>query len=551
MYQLKLSTKILLSSIFYMAFFGIVVLIWLVPTYNKAVNDLIDLKTQHLVESTVNILDYYNRQVEANVLTLEEAQRQAAATIETLRYEDIYFFIMNTSGRMIMHPIDKSLLTKDLHQVTDPTGKIIFNEFVKTSTSKGSGFVRYLWPKPGSTKNLDKITYVKFYPAWNWILGNGIYVEDALNQVHIAQLKTEIFIVFFINIVIGLLMSILISRTISRPFNISIRNLTAGADQVAAASAQLSASSQQLSGGSTEQASAIEETSTTLEESAAMIQQNTEHTKQAALLAKQAKELSDKGNQEMQDMISSMAELKKSSAQIGRIIKVIDDIAFQTNILALNAAIEAARAGEAGMGFAVVAEEVRNLAQRSAQAAKDTTAIIESNIDLSDKGTHVVELVKDSLAEITLQTKKVSELMEEIAAASQEQAQGIEQVNQAIAQVELVTQQNASTAEENAAASEELNTQSQSMMGIIHQLNLLINGQKTALEKLGIAKKSEASKPASISTNIAHGTHLASPVVKEGRIHTTPVQHQAEESAHEKAKVINPEDVIPLEKDKF
>ncbi|HEX3048302.1 MAG TPA: hypothetical protein VHY08_26355, partial [Bacillota bacterium] len=142
------------------------------------------------------------------------------------------------------------------------------------------------------------------------------------------------------------------------------------------------------------------------------------------------------------------------------------------------------------------------------------------------------------------------ELMEEIAAASQEQSQGIDQVNKAIAQVEVVTQQNASTAEESAAASEELNTQSQSIIGIIHQLNLLINGQKMTLEKISGAKQSEASEYAPSSTHMDHRAHSVSSGAKPGGLHSTPVHDRVEEG-HEKAKVVNPEDVIPLERDKY
>jgi methyl-accepting chemotaxis protein len=188
-----------------------------------------------------------------------------------------------------------------------------------------------------------------------------------------------------------------------------------------------------------------------------MFQQSNANTSQAAQLSGQAKDSANKGNKEMQEMMTSMVEIKNSSDQIAKIIKVIDDIAFQTNILALNAAIEAARAGEAGMGFAVVAEEVRNLAQRSAQAAKDTTAIIESNIELSGNGVSVVGRVRNALAEITLQANKVNELMNELLAASQEQSQGVEQVSKAMIQMETVTQLNAASAEETASASEEVN----------------------------------------------------------------------------------------------
>jgi methyl-accepting chemotaxis protein len=212
-----------------------------------------------------------------------------------------------------------------------------------------------------------------------------------------------------------------------------------------------------------------------------MLQQNTVNTNQAARLSEQAKESANKGNAEMQEMMNSIQEIKKSSDQIAKIIKVIDDIAFQTNILALNAAIEAARAGEAGMGFAVVAEEVRNLAQRSATAAKDTTAIIESNIELSTKGVCVAERVREALTDITTQAKKVNELMNEISAASQEQTQGIDQVNKAMIQVETVTQQNAANAEESASASEELNAQADSMRIIVRELSEIVNGAEIRL----------------------------------------------------------------------
>jgi methyl-accepting chemotaxis protein len=195
-------------------------------------------------------------------------------------------------------------------------------------------------------------------------------------------------------------------------------------------------------------------------------------------LAAQTKVASDKGNDEMENMMYSMIEIKKSSDQIKKIIKVIDEIAFQTNILALNAAVEAARAGDAGMGFAVVAEEVRNLAQRSAQAASDTAYMIEGNIELSETGVSVAKRVGESLSEITIQANKVKDLMEEIDTASQEQSQGILQINKAIGQMEKATRQNETISEESAGASEELGDQVESLKEVIYKLAELINGDK-------------------------------------------------------------------------
>lgn len=346
-----------------------------------------------------------------------------------------------------------------------------------------------------------------------------------------------------VSLILGIFTAVTVTRSITVPVNLIVSNLTEGAQQVASASEQLSASSQQLAGGNAEQASSIEETSSTLEESASMIQQNSENTRQAAILAAQAKTSSDKGNAEMQEMMNSIIEIKKSSDQIAKIIKVIDDIAFQTNILALNAAVEAARAGEAGMGFAVVAEEVRNLAQRSAQAAKDTAAIIEGNIELSEKGVNVARRVGEALSEITVQSKKVNELMDEIAAASQEQAQGIAQINQAISQMDTVTQQNAATSEESASASEELSAQAESLREIVTQLEQLVSGSSSSSElsaSYTLRSHSETNVRKAAGRPSTHGSFTpARPSVK------TAVQ----KNSGKRTYIVKPEEVIPLQDD--
>jgi methyl-accepting chemotaxis protein len=350
---------------------------------------------------------------------------------------------------------------------------------------------------------------------------------DDYAKSEIAAYRNQMNLMLFLNlfgIIMTFVLSFIIARSITGPLNKIIRSLSEGVYQVNQASIELSASSQQLSDGSSEQASSIEETSATLDVSALMLQQNAANTVQASELSEQAKESADKGGVEMQEMMGSMQEIKKSSNQIARIIKVIDDIAFQTNILALNAAIEAARAGEAGLGFAVVAEEVRNLAKKSSEAARETNGIVEANISLSGKGAAVVERVQTVLNEITLQTNKVNELMAEIAAASQEQTHGANEISQSMSQISVITQQNAANAEESAAAAEELNAQANSMKKIVHELSELING-KTAALKLELA----------YSNLEVH--HLN---------HQTTSSHEPLDS---NSQIISPEDIIPLEKD--
>ncbi|NLJ40084.1 MAG: methyl-accepting chemotaxis protein [Clostridiales bacterium] len=247
-----------------------------------------------------------------------------------------------------------------------------------------------------------------------------------------------------------------------------LNDIISAADQVAAGSRQVSDSSMALSHGAAEQASTVEELTAALEEISAQTKHNAENANQANELAEVTRNNAEQGNSQMQDMLRAMEEINESSTKISKVIKVIDDIAFQTNILALNAAVEAARAGQHGRGFAVVAEEVRNLAARSAEAAKETTDMIEGSINKTKGGTKIANQTAASLTRIVDDVTKAAMLISDIATASNEQATGIAQINQGIVQVSQVVQTNSATSEESAAASEELSSQAahlKEMMG--------------------------------------------------------------------------------------
>jgi methyl-accepting chemotaxis protein len=259
------------------------------------------------------------------------------------------------------------------------------------------------------------------------------------------------------------------------------RSLDDSSNQVSAAASQVSSSSQAQARGAGEQAASIEETSASLEEMAATVKRNAENTQKAKDLARAARTAAEQGSNEMQAMSAAMHSLKTSSDDVAKIIKTIDEIAFQTNILALNAAVAAARAGDAGMGFAVVADEVRNLAQRSAQAAKETAAKIEGAINSTAQGVQISAKVAEVLNEIVSKARLVDDLAAEISTASREQTQGIGQINSAVGQVDKVTQASASSAEESAAAAQELHAQAVAMKQAVGELLKFVSGARTAL----------------------------------------------------------------------
>ncbi len=303
----------------------------------------------------------------------------------------------------------------------------------------------------------------------------GGQVDDTLASA--ARSSTRITVVGLVAITGGLLLCIFIVRNVTRPIRRIIVDLNESVGQVNDAASQVSCASQQLAEGASEQASSLEETSSALEQMAAMTRQNADGARKANTLSGQARDAAEGGDKTMEKLNKAMAGINKSSEEISKIIKVIEEIAFQTNLLALNAAVEAARAGEHGKGFAVVAEEVRSLAQRSAKAAGETTELIEESVLRAKEGTDVAAEVGQALGAIAADITKLTDLVDGIAQASQQQAQGADQVNTAVSQMDKVTQQNAAGAEQSASAAEELSAQSQTVKGIVQQLSVLVDGE--------------------------------------------------------------------------
>lgn len=306
-------------------------------------------------------------------------------------------------------------------------------------------------------------------------------------QIWVGQTVNVVGIV--ISTLLALSLGAFISARITGPIHRTVEHLADGASQTVSAATQVSASSQSIAQGASEQAASLQQSTAALQEISSMTKMTAETARNAGVLAGEALNAARNGNAAMQKMSMAIHDIQTSAIATGKIIKVIDEIAFQTNLLALNASVEAARAGEAGKGFAVVAEEVRNLARRSAEAAKNTASMIEESVQKSRNGVDIVVEVAQVLEEIGAISAKVNGLIEEIAAASHEQAQGIRQVNIAVSQMDTITQQNAADAEESAASSEQLASHAIQLSGVVNDLITLVGGRIGAMQMASILER--------------------------------------------------------------
>lgn len=512
--SLTVARKLWLLSFFAAAGIAILTALFLISERTLILDER-ENGVRQAVEAAHGVLDHYHALAQSGTMPEQEAQRRALQALERMRYSgNEYFWVNDLQARMVMHPISPRLNGTEMRQHADPAGKLLFVEMVEIVQKRGAGFVFYLWPKPGSAEPVQKVSYVKGFAPWGWIVGSGVYLDsvDATFMQRLIQFGAGAALLTAVLLTICVLLARSITRALGQAVTLAdrvaagdltcriesaaedetgqllraLQSMNGGlvdlvgevrerADTIATATVQIASGNQDLASRTETQASSLEETASAMEELTGTVRQNAEHARQANLLAASASEVAGRGGEVVKQVEATMRTIDESAQKMSEILGVIDSLAFQTNILALNAAVEAARAGERGRGFAVVASEVRQLAQRSASAAQEIKTLIGKSVDQIGTGSRLASSAGATMDEIVLSVNRVTAIMGEISAASMEQSAGIEQVNQAITQMDRVTQQNAALVEEAAAAANSLQEQAENLVRATNVFRLARN----------------------------------------------------------------------------
>lgn len=373
-----------------------------------------------------------------------------------------YGFALDRSGVTVLHPDPKKILAVNFYQLPG------MERIAEGMKAKQSGVEKYIFA------GAKKMAGYAPVASSGWSI--GITQNLAELSASSRAIRAFIFVAAFIFSLIAVGCIFLFSRPLILPIAHAADQVTAAADIVSSSSSQLSSASQGLAEGVSEQAASLEETSSSLEEISSIAKQTADNSVRAGDLMRQAQGAAQKVIQCLGGLTTSMQDVSTASEQTSKIVKNIDEIAFQTNLLALNAAVEAARAGEAGAGFAVVAEEVRNLALRAAESAQSTAGMIEDTVQKIKQGVELVQKTNEAFAELGKYRVGVTNLIDQITVAAKEQAEGVEQVNRAVAEMDKVTQQTAATAEESASTASELNAQAEELTKASESLLAIVEG---------------------------------------------------------------------------
>ncbi len=469
---------------------------------DEALQARADAVRQH-VEVAHGVLAWAQAQETAGLLTRQQAQAAARDAVAKMRYDgNEYFWINDMTPRVVMHPIKPELDGQDVGHVKDPNGLALFAAFVDTVRTQGKGYVAYQWPKPGQQASADKLSYVQGFEPWGWVIGSGTYVDDLHQQLlrKLAGLAAVVlaasavacylFLSFYRVIEGGLnetrrhlramtegdlttspspwgkdeaaqLMFDL--RDMQASLRTMVHSVRRSSDDIVHASSEVASGAMDLSARTESAAASLQQSAASMEQIASTVKSTSAHTDEAARMAQHNAETATAGGRVMGQVMQTMEGIRDSSARIGEIIGTIDGIAFQTNILALNAAVEAARAGEQGRGFAVVAGEVRTLAQRSAEAARQIKVLIGTSVGQVESGVAVVRGAGAAIDDIVATSHRVNQLLGEVATGAREQTLGIGQIGQAVQDLDRVTQQNAALVEQTASASTAMRDQARAL----------------------------------------------------------------------------------------
>ena len=469
----------------------------------------------NIVDVGLSIVRQYGDRAEAGTLTREEEQKQAIAAIKGLKYGKDGYMTISSGTVSVMHPIKPELTGKDLADLKDPQGVYVYRETARIGHSPdGGGFMRYQWSRPGSTDPVSKLSRVAHYGPWDWDLVTGVYMDDIDSTFRNSVLNSG-GVLLLVCIALSMIVaavnkslrhtiggapeyasqiaqqisdgdlrmevqthpsdhsSILFAmKSMQQQLAATIGEIRSTADSIALASVEIASGNTDLSERTESQASSLEETSASMEELTATVNQNVANAVQANELVQSASAVALQGGQVVSQVVQTMNTINSSATRIVDIISVIDGIAFQTNILALNAAVEAARAGEQGRGFAVVASEVRNLAQRSAGAAREIKDLINASVaDIKD-GSRLVAEAGSTMDEVVESVGRVTKIMASITDASKEQSSGIAQIGEAIVDIDAVTQQNSALVEQAAVAAGGMQQQASRLSHLVARFQL-------------------------------------------------------------------------------